>query len=46
MMEEGDGVLAHINKLKLLAEQLDAVGAPVSESDLVITFLGILSESY
>ena len=32
-MEEGDGVLAHINKLKMLAEQLDAVGAPVSEDD-------------
>ncbi|CEG44123.1 FOG: Transposon-encoded proteins with TYA, reverse transcriptase, integrase domains in various combinations [Plasmopara halstedii] len=28
MMEEGDDVLEHINKLKTLAEQLDAVGAP------------------
>ena len=46
MMEEGDDVLAHINKLKMLAEQLDAVGAPVSEDDLVITLLGSLSESY
>jgi hypothetical protein len=46
MMEEGDDVLAHINKLKTLAEQLDAVGAPVSEGDLVITLLGSLSESY
>ncbi|KAF1334706.1 Integrase catalytic core protein, partial [Globisporangium splendens] len=46
MMEEGDDVLAHINKLKTLAEQLDAVGAPVSEEDLVITLLGSLSESY
>lgn len=46
MMEEGDDVLAHISKLKTLAEQLDAVGAPVSEDDLVITLLGSLSESY
>uniref|UniRef100_A0AAV1TV20 Uncharacterized protein n=1 Tax=Peronospora matthiolae TaxID=2874970 RepID=A0AAV1TV20_9STRA len=46
MMDEGDDVLKHINKLKSLAEQLDAVGAPVSEDDLVITLLGSLSESY
>ncbi|KAG3230054.1 hypothetical protein PI124_g24847 [Phytophthora idaei] len=46
MMEEGDDVLEHINKIKTLAEQLDAVGAPVSEDDLVITLLGNLSESY
>ncbi|KAG2885998.1 hypothetical protein PC119_g23519 [Phytophthora cactorum] len=46
MMDEGDGVLEHINKIKTLAEQLDAVGAPVSEDDLVITLLGSLSESY
>uniref|UniRef100_A0AAV1VA02 Copia protein n=1 Tax=Peronospora matthiolae TaxID=2874970 RepID=A0AAV1VA02_9STRA len=46
MTDEGDDVLKHINKLKTLAEQLDAVGAPVSEDDLVITLLGSLSESY
>ena len=46
MMEEGDDVLEHINKLKTLAEQLDAVGAPVSEDDLVITLLGSLSDSF
>ncbi|KAF1318445.1 Integrase catalytic core protein, partial [Globisporangium splendens] len=46
MMEDGNDVLQHINKLKTLAEQLDAVGAPVSEEDLVITLLGSLSESY
>uniref|UniRef100_A0AAV1VMM1 DUF4219 domain-containing protein n=1 Tax=Peronospora matthiolae TaxID=2874970 RepID=A0AAV1VMM1_9STRA len=28
MMGEGDDVLEHINKLKTLAEQLDAIGAP------------------
>uniref|UniRef100_A0AAV1TGQ7 Retrovirus-related Pol polyprotein from transposon TNT 1-94-like beta-barrel domain-containing protein n=1 Tax=Peronospora matthiolae TaxID=2874970 RepID=A0AAV1TGQ7_9STRA len=36
----------HINKLKTLAEQLDAASAPVSEDDLVITLLASLSESY
>ena len=46
MMGEDDDVLEHINKLKTLAEQLDAVGAPVSEDDLVITLLASLSESY
>ncbi|GMG39212.1 unnamed protein product [Aspergillus oryzae] len=46
MMEEGDDVLEHINKIKTLAEQLDAVNAPVSEDDLVITLLASLSESY
>ena len=46
MMGEDDDVLEHINKLKTLAEQLDTVGAPVSEDDLVITLLASLSESY
>ena len=45
MMDVGDDMLEHINKLKTLVEQLDAVGAPVSEDDLVITLLGSLSES-
>uniref|UniRef100_A0AAV1V2D2 Uncharacterized protein n=1 Tax=Peronospora matthiolae TaxID=2874970 RepID=A0AAV1V2D2_9STRA len=45
-MGEGDDVLEHINKLKTLAEQLDAVAAPVSEDDLVVTPLASLSESY
>ena len=45
-MEEGDEALTHINKMKTLAEQLDAVGAPVTEDDLVITLLGSLSESF
>eukprot|EP00644_Phytophthora_capsici_P019050 jgi/Phyca11/133206/e_gw1.358.9.1 len=45
VMVEGDDVLEHINKIKTLAEQLDAVGAPVSEDDLVITLLASLNES-
>uniref|UniRef100_A0AAV1V6I0 CCHC-type domain-containing protein n=1 Tax=Peronospora matthiolae TaxID=2874970 RepID=A0AAV1V6I0_9STRA len=46
MMEEGDEVLGHINRVENLAEQQDIVGAPVSEDDLVITLLASLSESY
>ncbi|CEG35175.1 copia proteinlike [Plasmopara halstedii] len=46
MMDEGDDVLQHINKIMTLAEQLDAVGAPVSEVDPVITLLTSLSEPY
>ena len=46
MMGEGDHVLEHINRLNTLAEQLDTVGGPVSEDDLVITLLACLSESY
>ncbi|POM66843.1 Integrase catalytic core protein [Phytophthora palmivora] len=46
MMGEDDDVLEHINKVKPLAEQLDTVGAPVSEDDLVIALLASLSESY
>ena len=46
MMDEGNDVLQHINKIKILAEQLDAVYAPVSEDDLVITLLASLIESY
>ncbi|CAH0519761.1 unnamed protein product [Peronospora belbahrii] len=39
-------MLAHINKIKTLAEQLDAVSAPVGEDDLVITLYGSLSDSH
>ena len=33
MMEEDNDVLTHINKLKTLVEQLDAVVAPISEDE-------------
>uniref|UniRef100_A0AAV1VI52 Retrovirus-related Pol polyprotein from transposon TNT 1-94 n=1 Tax=Peronospora matthiolae TaxID=2874970 RepID=A0AAV1VI52_9STRA len=46
MIEESDDVLEQIVKLKTLAEQLEAVGAPVCEDNLVITLLGSLSDSY
>ena len=46
MIGQGDDVLERINRLKTLADQLDAIGAPVSEDYLVITLLASLSESY
>lgn len=46
MIEEGDDVLGHIHKLKTLAEQLEAVEAPVCEDDLLLTLLGSLSDPY
>nr|CCA21479.1 PREDICTED: copia proteinlike putative [Albugo laibachii Nc14] len=45
-MEDGDDVLEHISNVKTVAEQLDAIGAPVREDDLVITLLGSLSDSF
>ncbi|KAF0726653.1 hypothetical protein Ae201684_015153 [Aphanomyces euteiches] len=45
-MAEGTDMMHHLNDLKTLSEQLEAVGAPVSEEDLVITLLCSLPESY
>uniref|UniRef100_A0AAV1UVX4 DUF4219 domain-containing protein n=1 Tax=Peronospora matthiolae TaxID=2874970 RepID=A0AAV1UVX4_9STRA len=42
----GKWCMRRMVKLKTLAEQLEAVGAPVCEDDLVITLLGSLSDSY
>ena len=46
MIVEGDDVLSHINKLKTLADQLEAVRAPVYKDDLAITFFGSPNDSY
>ena len=46
MMEEDGDMLDHIKILKPLKKQLGAVGALVSEDDLVIMLLGGLSKSY
>ncbi|KAF0730464.1 hypothetical protein Ae201684P_021936 [Aphanomyces euteiches] len=45
-MVEGSDMLKYINEMKTLSEQLEAVGAPVGEEDLVITLLCNLPESY
>ena len=46
MMDKGDDVQGYINNLKLLADQLDVVGAQFSGDDLVIMLLVSLSDSY
>src|SRR4029078_5287093 len=45
-MSEGDALSTHINSIKTLSEQLAAVGAQVSEEDLVMTLLMSLPSSY
>ena len=45
-MNEGEDVGGHVNILKQCSEQLQAVGAPVSEDDLVMTLLMSLPPSY
>eukprot|EP00794_Sanderia_malayensis_P010763 gene10763-11913_t len=45
-MSDGDKMIDHINKLRSLAEQLDSVGAPISEEDQVMTLLSSLPDSY
>jgi hypothetical protein len=45
-MIEGDTMIAHINKVKAMGEQLEAIGAGVSDDDLVMTLLSSLPESY
>jgi transposase InsO family protein len=45
-MVEGEDLTLHINKVKTLAEQLEAIGAPVSEEDIVMTLLCSLPETY
>ena len=46
MMLDSDRMIDHINNLRSLAEQLDSVGAPVSEEDQVATLLCSLPGSY
>ena len=44
VMEDGDDVLEHINKLRTLAEHLDVVGALVSDKDFFIKLLSSLND--
>lgn len=45
-MAEGDNVLAHITKVRTMADKLEAVGAGIEEEDTVMTLLCSLPESY
>jgi hypothetical protein len=43
---DGDSMQSHINKVNTMAEQLEAIGAPVSSDDIAMTLLCSLPESY
>ena len=45
-LNEGQGMQEHINKVTTLAEQLEAIGAPVSDEDIAMTLLCSLPPSY
>ena len=45
-MEEGEKMLDHINKVKVMAQQLEAIGAQVNDEDLVTTVLYSLPQSF
>jgi hypothetical protein len=45
-MEEGEDLIAHVNKVKALANQLAIVDEPLRDSDVVMTLLISLPESY
>ena len=45
-MQETDDLLQHINKVKTLADQLDALDVPVTEGDIVMTLLESLPPSF
>ncbi|TPX55922.1 hypothetical protein PhCBS80983_g04920 [Powellomyces hirtus] len=46
VMEDGDGMLAHINKVKMMAHQLGVIEAKADSEDIVITLLYSLPESF
>lgn len=43
---ENDSMQAHINNVREIADQLDAIGAPVNDSDIAMTLLCSLPEQY
>ena len=45
-MCEGTPINAHLKEMKMLADKLASIGAPVSEEDQVVTLLGSLPASF
>ena len=45
-LREGDTMQSHINYVRELADQLDAIGAPVADDDIAMTLLCSLPEQY
>ncbi|TPX57652.1 hypothetical protein PhCBS80983_g03710 [Powellomyces hirtus] len=46
VMKDGDGMLEHINKVKMMAQKLEAIGAQVDNEDIITTLLYSLPESF
>ena len=45
-MQEGDDLLDHVNKVKVLADQLACLEVPVKDEDIVIILLESLPTSF
>ncbi|MGH7240582.1 MAG: reverse transcriptase domain-containing protein, partial [Candidatus Saccharimonadales bacterium] len=45
-MKEGDAMQTHINHVRQLADELEAIGCNVSDSDLAVTLLSSLPSQY
>ena len=43
---EGTPINAHLKEMKVLADKLASIGAPVSDEDQVVTLLGSLPSSF
>jgi transposase InsO family protein len=46
MLQEGDSMREHINKVREMADQLEAIGAPVSDNDVAMTLFCSLPATY
>ncbi|TPX52461.1 hypothetical protein PhCBS80983_g06478 [Powellomyces hirtus] len=46
LKKDGDGMLEHINKVKMTAQQLEAIGAKVDNENIITTLLYSLLESF
>ena len=45
-MDEANSMISHINKVRSMAQQLEAIGAEVREEDIVMTLLSSLPQTY
>ena len=45
-MGKGDDVTNHVNEIKTISEQLEAIGDPKAEHDLVIILISSLPEEF
>ena len=45
-MGKGDDVTNHVNEIKTISEQLEAIGNPKAEHDLVIILISSLPEEF